>query len=329
MLGTIKVVDKSVNDDSARRLDHCDVRASRSRFSVPTGVPHSKVELQTEFKSFTAAHLGSNTNHHTPWTLGGTCIKFSRSVYAHHLVQSVWLHLFKYRGGDNAHWIYKNKMTVTAVQWGRISVKISWICEFRVIMGIIIGQLGCCSSSTLGCWTNNTLAARLLSPKSSSLMMKFLPLELRLEYLIFEHVTIRPLYVEFEVSTKMFCRGVLGFGTDCPCGVLLLWINHVPPVCWSTFRKSNFNPRLGCNFDIMENTFTFIIFYFCTCIYICLNIFDIMITFICFMFTLLIVFLFLPSTPVLPFSIEMVSIISTILLSPSSRKHNTLAIVLD
>ena len=72
----------------------------------------------------------------------------------------------------------------------RNSVKISRICEFRVIMGIMTGLLGCCSSSTLGsrandyvktlatlgfwlhhspcslgCWTNNTLAARSLSPK--------------------------------------------------------------------------------------------------------------------------------------------------------------------
>ena len=71
----------------------------------------------------------------------------------------------------------------------RISVKISRICEFRVIMGIMTGLLGCCSSSTLGsrandyvktlatlgfwlhhspcslgCWTNNTLATRSLSP---------------------------------------------------------------------------------------------------------------------------------------------------------------------
>ena len=57
MLGTNKVVDKSVNGNSARKLDHCDVIASRSGFGVPTGVAHSEVELQTEFKSFTAAHL--------------------------------------------------------------------------------------------------------------------------------------------------------------------------------------------------------------------------------------------------------------------------------
>ena len=65
MLGTIKFVDKSVNDNSARRLDHRVVIASRSGFGVATDVPHSKVEFQTEFKSFTAAHLGSNINEHT------------------------------------------------------------------------------------------------------------------------------------------------------------------------------------------------------------------------------------------------------------------------
>ena len=37
---------KSVNGNSARRLDHCDATASRRMF----GVPHNEVELQTEFK---------------------------------------------------------------------------------------------------------------------------------------------------------------------------------------------------------------------------------------------------------------------------------------
>ena len=189
MLGTIKFVDKSVNDNSAHRLDHCDVIASRSRFGVPTGVPHSEVELQTEFKSFTAAHLGSNTNQHTDWTLGGTCIWSSRSVHAPHLVQSVGLLLFKYRGVTmltgfaRTRWPRLRFSESYAV---RISMKILRICEFRVIMGIMTGLLGCCSSSTLGsrandyvktrgfwlhhspcslgCWTNNTLAARSLSP---------------------------------------------------------------------------------------------------------------------------------------------------------------------
>ena len=106
-----------VNDNSARRLVHCDVIVSRSGFGVPTGVPHSEVELQTEFKPVTAAHLWSNTNQHTDWTLGGTCIISGRSAYAPHLVQSVRLLSFKYRGGDNSHWISKNKMAAAAVQW--------------------------------------------------------------------------------------------------------------------------------------------------------------------------------------------------------------------
>ena len=126
MFGTIKFVDKIINDNSVHRLDHCDVIAPRSGFGEPTGVPHCEVELRTEFKSFTAAHLGSNTNQHTDWTLGGKCIKSSRSVYAPHLVQSLWLHLFKYIGGDNAHWIFKNKMAATAVQWEPCGTKFPW-----------------------------------------------------------------------------------------------------------------------------------------------------------------------------------------------------------
>ena len=65
MLGTIKFVDKRVNDNSTHRLDQCDVIALRSGFGVATDVPHSEVELQTELESITAAHLGSNTNQHT------------------------------------------------------------------------------------------------------------------------------------------------------------------------------------------------------------------------------------------------------------------------
>ena len=162
--------------------------ASRSGFGVPTGVPHSEVELQTEFKSFTAAHLGSNTNQHTDWILGGTCIKSSRSVYAPHLVQSVRLLLFKYRGVTmltgfpRTRWPRRRFSDSYAV---RISVKISRICEFRVIMGIMSGRRGSStlgsrandyvktatlgfwlnhSPCSLGCWTNNTLAARVIVP---------------------------------------------------------------------------------------------------------------------------------------------------------------------
>ena len=179
MLGTIRFVDKSVNDKSARRLYHCDVIASRSGFGVATEVPHSEIELKTEFKS--AAHVGSNTNQHTDWTHGGTCIISSRSIYAPHLVQFVRLHLSKYRGGDNAHWISKSKMAATAVQ-GELCganfreniANILVSCyngtndrSARVLFVQHLATLGFWlhhSPCSLGCWTNNTLAARSLSP---------------------------------------------------------------------------------------------------------------------------------------------------------------------
>ena len=229
-----------------RRLEHCDVIALRSGFGVATDVPHSEVELQTEFKSFTTAHLGSNTNQHTYWTLRGTCIKSSRSVYAPHLVQSVRLHLFKYRGGDNAHWVSKcngrcrdrTRVAISRVQclnhWAikvperrrfsescvvRISVKISRICEFRVMMGIMTGLLGCCLSSTLGsrandyvktmrgfwlhhspcslgCWTNNTLAARSLSPKPDLPTTNYRPAT---------HYSFRLIITHFNPLNHHFC----------------------------------------------------------------------------------------------------------------------------
>ena len=33
---------------------------------------------------------------------------------------------------------------------------------------------------------------------------------------------------------------------------LLSWNNHLPPVCWSTFRKLIFKQQLGCRLDIMD-----------------------------------------------------------------------------
>ena len=125
-------------------------------------------------------------------TLGGTCIKFSRSVYAPHLVHSVRLLLFKYRGGDNAHWIFNNKMAATAVQWElcgtnfRENIANLWVSCYngnndrsaRVLFvqhpreqgewlrqNPRYAQFLTASFALLGCWTNNTLAIRSLSPK--------------------------------------------------------------------------------------------------------------------------------------------------------------------
>ena len=39
------------------------------------------------------------------------------------------------------------------------------------------------------------------------------------------------------------------------------WINHLPPACWSTFRKSNSKQQLGCRFDIMDYESYFFVFW--------------------------------------------------------------------
>ena len=60
----------------------------------------------------------------------------------------------------------------------------------------------------------------------------FLSLDLLSEYRI-QHGTIGSLYVTSSCSTWMFCRGVSGFATDCPCGVwcrrLTTCLLHVGP----------------------------------------------------------------------------------------------------
>ena len=49
---------------------------------------------------------------------------------------------------------------------------------------------------------------------------------------------------------------------------LVSWINHLPPACWSTFRKSNSKQQLGCRFDIMDyESYFFLCFDICN--YIC------------------------------------------------------------
>ena len=141
---------KSVSDKSTHGLDHCEVIASPSWFGVPTCVPHNEVELQTEFKSFTAAHLGSNTIQHTVWTLGGTCIKSSRSVYVPHLVQSV-------------RFIYLRTERVTMLTLGS---RANDYVKTLVTLGLWLHHSPC----SQGCWTNNTLAARSLSPNQSFLL---------------------------------------------------------------------------------------------------------------------------------------------------------------
>ena len=75
----------------------------------------------------------------------------------------------------------------------------------------------------------------------------FVSLDNLLEYWI-EHVSFGLLYVMFTFPTRIFYRGVQGFATDCPCGVLVPRINHLPPVCWSTNWKSSLKMILCLSF---------------------------------------------------------------------------------
>ena len=64
---------------------------------------------------------------------------------------------------------------------------------------------------------NNT-DTRYLVFYNPSFPMMFLSLDLLSEYRI-QHGAIGPLYVTSSYSTWIFCRGVSGFATDCPCDV--------------------------------------------------------------------------------------------------------------
>ena len=72
----------------------------------------------------------------------------------------------------------------------------------------------------------------------------FLSLDLLWEYR-FQHGANRPLNVTSRYSTWIFCRGVSGFVTDCPCGVwcrgLTTCLLHIGP----TFGNRILN-KLGC-----------------------------------------------------------------------------------
>ena len=75
------------------------------------------------------------------------------------------------------------------------------IVSCSMINSLILGCLWC-----LGYFSNNMLA------------FYNLPLDLLSDYRI-QHGAIGPLYVTSSNSTWIYCRGVSGFATDCPCGV--------------------------------------------------------------------------------------------------------------
>ena len=88
----------------------------------------------------------------------------------------------------------------------------------------------------------------------------FLSLDLLWEYWI-QHGANGPLYVTSCYSTWIFCRGVSGFATDCPCDVwcrgLTTCLLHVGPPFGNRILKQ----QLGCRFDIMDYESYFFVFW--------------------------------------------------------------------
>ena len=71
---------------------------------------------------------------------------------------------------------------------------------------------------TFGIYLKQHFDTRYLVFYNPSPPRMFLSLDLLSEYRI-QHGAIGPLYVTSSYSTWIFCRGVSGFATDCPCGV--------------------------------------------------------------------------------------------------------------
>ena len=87
---------------------------------------------------------------------------------------------------------------------------------------------------------------------STSPPRMFLSLDLLWEYRI-QHGANGPLYVISSYSTWIFCRGVSGFATDCPCGVWCRGLTTCLLYVGPPFGNRILKQQLGCRFDIMDN----------------------------------------------------------------------------
>ena len=94
----------------------------------------------------------------------------------------------------------------------------------------------------------------------------FLSLDLLSEYRI-QHGVIGPLYVTSSYSTWIFCRGVSGFATDCPCDVwcrgLTTCLLHVGPPFGNRFLNTNW--AVGLTYWVVY------LHFYDICNYICLD----------------------------------------------------------
>ena len=98
----------------------------------------------------------------------------------------------------------------------------------------------------------------------------FLSLDLLSEYRI-QHGAIGTLYVTSNYSIWIFCRGVSGFATDCPCDVwcraLTNCLLHVGPPIGNQILNTSW--AVGLTYWIVYLHLHFL--YFDICNYICLN----------------------------------------------------------
>ena len=101
---------------------------------------------------------------------------------------------------------------------------------------------------------------------NSSPPRMFLSLDLLLEYRD-QHGAIGPLYVTSSYSTWIFCRGVSGIVTDCPCDFwcrgLTTCLLHVGPPFGNRFLNTSW--AVGLTYWIVYFHF-FLYFYICNCI---------------------------------------------------------------
>ena len=90
----------------------------------------------------------------------------------------------------------------------------------------------------------------------------FLSLDLLSEYRI-QHGAIGPLYITSSYSTWIFCRGVSGFATDCPCDVwcrgLTTCLLHVGPPFENRFLNTSW--AVGLTYWIVYLNFCCILTY--------------------------------------------------------------------
>ena len=199
-----------------------------------------------------------------PWF--GRCVSFWRPLFPSR--NSVLIYIYIYvcllYGSFVIERIYTYTRSVIQYWWncpiiGLFFGNARFLCwmPLFVFFGLPIVSCSMINSLIRGClWplvfvSNNILTLGIWRSAVSHLPGCFCPWAF-FQYIGFNMVPSDPFMSHLDIYfTWIFCRGVSGFATHCPCGV---WINHLPPVCWPTFWKSTFKQQLGCRFDILDYT---------------------------------------------------------------------------